>query len=312
MMRCSKLVLLAATLLLMAYQTPAKAQDNVVTGAALQKLIADAFNPEKTTAELAALALREAGNDYVAQNIQGSAYTRLAQRADQTAEAKQLMAQRSAFDEAFTNARTKHNKWLAERIAHLLLKLDPPEEKVAAYHLALLENISASEFSFFGDYRPRQKAREQQIAQMLEPLAGHPKSAELIVENLADRIEKNFRYAPGAVNAVLAILQPYVPHVSEQTFDKLAATRTRWAQSIPDEAKQRFQNTEDAANNRAHSITVWDYARGEDVRATLQKFDQVLCTHPLLAGGKQDMVIISHGNGINQSGPATIIACPAL
>ncbi len=308
MLRCT-IVILAAMLLQAAFQASAMAQDNVVTGPALQKLIAEAFTPEKTTPELAALALKDPGNDYVAQNIQGSAYTRLVQRVEQTAEATLLMAQRTSFEQAFDTALSIHNEWLSERIARLLLKLNPPEEKVASYHLALLENVSVSEFSFFGDYRQRQNAQEERVSQILQPLAGHPKSAEQIVKSLAERIEKNFRYAPDVINMALDILYPYVPLVSEQAFDKLAVTRTRWAASIPDEAKQRFQNTEDAANKRGHSITVWDFARGEDVRATLQKFDQVLCAHPLLKGGKNDVVVIGHGSGINQSGPATIIAC---
>lgn len=291
---------------------PVLAQDNVVTGPALQKLITDAFTPEKTVAELAAMALKDPKNDYVAQNVQGSAYTRLAQRLVQQTGAKaELLPHRSAFEQAFSAAQEKHNEWLAERIAHLLLKLDPPAEKAVAYQLALLENIAVAEFSFFGDYRARQKAREHMLIAMLQPLAGQPKSAELIVTALAERIEKNFRYAPNVINAALVILQPYMPLITVAAFDKLAAIRTRWAASIPDEAKQRFQNTEDAANNRAHAITIWDFATGAEVQETLRKFDAVLCNHPLLAGGKADMVVIGHGNGINTSGAATILSCPA-
>lgn len=308
----ARIVLFAAALLLLGYRVPAQAQDNVLTGSALQARIAEAFTPDKTTAELAVIALKDPANDYVAQNIQGSAYTRLAQRAEQPQEAAALATQMPAFEQAFAEAQARHNEWLSERIAHLLLKLNPPEEKVAAYHLALLENISVSEFSFYGDYRQRQKGKEQRVVQSLQALAGHPKSAEQIVTSMADRIEKNFRYAPGVIVAALAVLQPYMPHVSTAAFDKLAAARVRWQAGIPDESKQRLQNTEDAANHRAHAVTVWDYARAEDVRATLQKFDDVLCAHPLLAGGKRDMVVVSHGNGINKSGPATIIGCPAL
>lgn len=305
----ARIALLAAVCLL-AWLHPAQAQDNVVTGPGLQKLMTEAFTPEKTVAELAAMALKEPGNDYVAQNIQGSAYSRLAQRLVQQPAAKAaLIPQRPDFEQAFTAAQEKHNGWLAERIAHFLLKLDPPAEKAAAYHLAVLENISVAEFSFFGDYRAHQKAREQMVIAMLQPLAGQQKSAELIASQLADRIEKNFRYAPNVINAALAILQPYMPHITVAAFDKLAAIRTRWAASIPDEAKQRFQNTEDAANNRAHAITIWDFATGAEVQATLRKFDAVLCNHPLLAGGRADMVVIGHGNGINTSGAATILSC---
>lgn len=305
--------LLSVAILLVSLLAPAHAQDNVVRGDVLQKLILEAFTPEKSTAELAAIALKDPGNDNVAKNIQGSAYTRLAQRlVQQPAALTELMPQRPAFERAFISAQDKHNDWLAERIAHLLLKLNPPAEKAVAYQLVLLQEISVSEYSFFGDYSLRQKGREQLVAEMLQPLAGQPKSAELIVTELAERIEKNFRYAPNVINSALTIMQPYMSHIGAQTFDKLAATRARWVASIPEEAKQRFQNTEDASNNRAHSITVWDFASGDDVRATLQKFDQVLCAHPLLAVGKKDVVVISSGVGINQSGPATILSCPVL
>ncbi len=303
MKTCLRWLCISLTLCLFAPQS-LRAEEGVISGDALRKQIDAAFTPEKTTPEMIALALQQPERDIVKKNIKGSAYARLTKRAAEGTDLPVMQASRAAFEQDFAVSEQAHDEWLTERIAALLLKLDPASAKSVDYSLAMLANISLNEF-----YPKWQKTREAQAAALLQNLRGHPVAAENIALKLAPLIEQRMRYAPGAIHAALAVLADYMPSLSEPVLDQLIAVRNKWLASIPDEATQRVQNESDKAQHRAHAVTIWDYATADEVRQTVTAFDRTLCRHPLLANGKRDYVTIAHGNGINQSGAATFFAC---